>query len=274
MEWGGIHDLHVLPSGTIMVQRGASELVEIDPTTKKVIWTYDSRTQNGNAGKAVEIHAFQPLDGGKRIMIAESGTARIIEVDRAGTLLSETPMKIDHPHPHTDTRLVRKVASDRYLVCHEVDGAIREYEQGTGRLVWEYEIPLFGKEKHGGNDFNAFGNKCFGAVRLPNGNTLIGTGNGHSLLEVTPEKKIVWKLEQDDLKKSDGTPIRLAWVTTIEVLKNGHYVVGNCHAGANQPLLIEFDPKTKKVLWTFDQFEKFGNSVPTSQILDSPGAIR
>ena len=68
--------------------------------------------------------------------------------------------------------------------------------------------------------------------------------------------------------------IRLAWVTTLEVLPNGHYMIGNCHAGPGQPLLIELDPTTKKVIWTFDQFDRFGNSVPNSQILDAPGAIR
>ena len=37
------------------------------------------------------------------------------------------------------------------------------------------------------------------------------------------------------------------------------------------PLLqrvIELDPATKEVLWTFDQYDVFGNSVPNSQLLD------
>ncbi|MCP4794647.1 MAG: PQQ-binding-like beta-propeller repeat protein, partial [Phycisphaeraceae bacterium] len=95
MPWRGIHDIHVLPDGHIMVQRGASEVVEIDPDTKQVVWSYDSRVRNGNSGKAVEVHAFQPLPpksavnptGEWRLMIAESGPARIIEVDRTGTML-------------------------------------------------------------------------------------------------------------------------------------------------------------------------------------------
>ncbi|MEC9093058.1 MAG: hypothetical protein VX438_10160, partial [Planctomycetota bacterium] len=79
----------------------------------------------------------------------------------------------------------------------------------------------------------------------------------------------VWKIEQNDLPN-----ITLAWVTTLEVLPNGNYVIGNCHAGPQNPLLIEIDPKTKKVVWTFDQFKVFGNSVPNSQILDVKGALR
>ena len=81
MPWGGIHDIHALPSGNVMVQQGAASVVEIDRATKEVVWRYDSRKSNGNQGKRVEVHAFQPLEGG-RVMIAESGPARIIEVDR------------------------------------------------------------------------------------------------------------------------------------------------------------------------------------------------
>ena len=102
MPWGGIHDIHMLPDGHIMVQRGASEVVEIDPDTKQIVWSYDSRLKNGNQGKAVEVHAFQPLPPRSavnptddwRLMIAESGPARIIEVDRSGTIQATTPMTV------------------------------------------------------------------------------------------------------------------------------------------------------------------------------------
>jgi outer membrane protein assembly factor BamB len=268
MPWGGIHDIHRLPSGNIMVQRGAASVVEIDYQTKQVIWSYDSSNSNGNQGRPVEVHAFQPLADG-HLMIAESGPARIIEIDRNGQLLSETKLKIDRPHPHTDTRLARKITDDRYLVCHEGDGVVREYEQGTGRIVWEYDVPMFDNEPGSGHGSGSFGDKCFSALRLASGNTLIATGNGHSVLEVSPAGKIIWKLTQDELPG-----IRLAWVTTLEVLANGHYVIGNCHAGPGQPLLIEIVPQTKNVVWTFDQYEVFGNSVPNSQILDLEGSLR
>ena len=267
MPWGGIHDLHVLKNGHLMVQQGAAKVVEIDPATKKIVWAYDSASQNGNQGKPVEVHAFQPLADGV-VMIAESGPARIIEVDRQGKLLKQIKLKVDHPHPHTDTRLARKLASGNYLVCHEGDGFVREYDGTSGKVVWEFETPLFGKSPQGGHGPEAFGNKCFAALRLPSGNTLIATGNGHSVLEVTPEKKIVWEIHQTDLPK-----ITLAWVTTLEVLPSGAYLIGNCHAGPGQPLVIELSPKTKQVFWTFDQFDTFGNSVPNSQALDIDGPV-
>ena len=266
IDWGGIHDIHVLPTGNIMVQQGANKVVEIDRDRRQVVWTYDSATANGNTGKAVEVHAFQPLGDG-RVMIAESGPGRIIEVDREGKLLHEVKLKIDRPHPHTDTRLVRKLVDGHYLVCHEGDGVVREYDP-DGHVTWEFAVPLFGKEPRPGHGPEAFGNKCFAALRLGGGNTLIATGNGHSVLEVTPTKEIVWKLEQRDLPG-----VTLAWVTTLEVLPDGHYVIGNCHAGPGQPLLIELDPRTKKVVWTFDQYELFGNSVSNSQTLDAGESV-
>lgn len=268
MKWGGIHDIHVLASGNIMVQQGRSKVVEIDAKTKKVVWSYDSASSNGNGGKAVEVHAFQPLEEG-RMIIAESGPARIIEVDRDGKLLKELKLKVNHPHPHTDTRLVRKLAGGNYLVCHEGDGVVREYDGKSGAVFWEYEVPLFGKAARGGHGPEAFGNKCFAAVRLKRGNTLVTTGNGHSVLEVTPEKKIVWQIHQNDLPG-----ITLAWVTTLEVLPNGNYVIGNCHAGEGQPLLIELEPRSKKVVWTLDQYGTFGNSVSNSQLLEVKGSLR
>ena len=216
---------------------------------------------NGNLGKPVEVHAFQPLDNGN-VMIAESGPGRIIEVDRTGKLLKKVKLKLNNPHPHMDTRLARKIVNGNYLVCHEGDGFIREYDGKSGAVVWEYSIPLFDRQPTGGHGVEAWGNKLFGAVRLENGNTLIATGNGHSVIEVSPAKQIVWHLKQDDLPN-----IQLAWVTTLEVLPNGNYMIGNCHAGPDNPLLVEIEPNSKKVVWTLDQFEKWGNSVPNTQVL-------
>ena len=261
MPWGGIHDCHVLPNGNFLVLEGRAGVAEIDRQSKQVVWRYDAAKMNGNEGKTIEVHACQPLPDG-HVMIAETTSQRIIEIDREGNILKTVPLKVEHPHPHTDTRLARKLDNGNYLVCHEGDGVVREYAGQGGEVVWEFEVPMFGKQPAPGHGPEAFGNKAFSALRLPSGNTLIATGNGHSVLEVTPDKEIVWQLGQNELPG-----ITLAWVTTLEVLPNGHYVIGNCHAGPGNPLLIELEPATKKVVWTLDRFEEFGNSVSNSQIL-------
>lgn len=265
MDWGGIHDIHLLPNGNILTRLGRTAVVEIDRDTKKVVWSYDSTKSKDNQGRRVEIHAFQPLAGGN-IMVAESGSARIIEINRDGEIQKQIKLKIDKPNAHSDTRLVRRLESGNYLVAHENDGVVREYDGRSGNVVWEYDVPMFGRQARGGHGPDAFGDKLFAALRLGNGNTLIATGNGHSVLEVTPDKEIIWQIHQDDLPD-----IRLAWVTTLEVLPSGNYVIGNCHAGPGQPLLIEIEPKSKRVVWTFDRYDDFGNSVSNSLLLDMAG---
>lgn len=262
MPWGGIHDIHRLPNGNVLVQQDMVRVVEIDTTAKKVVWSYDASKENGNAGKRVEVHAFVPL-AEDRLWIAESGPGRLIEIDRTGKLLHQIPLVLLHPDAHRDTRLIRRITNGNLLVCHEGDGCVREYEVDSGKVVFEFAVPLFDKERKNGHGPEAFGNQVFGALRLPSGNTLIATGNGHSVLEVDPRGTIVWALHQRDLPG-----IVLAWVTTLEVLGDGHYVLGNCHAGEGQPVLLEIEPKSKRVVWALDAFPRFGNSVSNSLLLD------
>jgi outer membrane protein assembly factor BamB len=260
LEWeikvGAIHDAHILPNGNILLQQGWTKVQEVTPD-QKVVWEYDAG--KANAPKPVQVHAFQRLDNGLT-MVAESGPARIIEIDKEGKVQHEVKLKVLHPNTHSDTRLVRKLANGHYLVAHESDGFVREYD-ADGKVVWEFEVPLFDKPRKGGHGPEAWGNSVFSATRLANGNTLIGAGNGHSVLEVTPAKQIVWKVEQNDLPG-----ITLAWVTRVERLANGNTLIGNCHAGPANPQFIEITPE-KKVVWTWKDFTNFGNSMPVMAVL-------
>lgn len=267
-EWekkiGPLHDLHMLPSGNVLMQSSWTELLEVEPASGKVVWQYNSAKAGGNAGKPVEVHAFQRLDNGLT-MIAESGPARIIEVDAAGEIKHSLKLRVSKPHPHRDTRLVRKLANGNYLVCHEGDGLVREYAP-DGSTVWEYNVPLFDKKPADGHGVEAWGNQCYCALRLATGNTLISTGNGHAVIEVSPDKKIVWHLAQNDLQG-----IKLAWVTTLQVLPSGNIVLGNCHAGEANPQVIEVT-RDKQVVWKFHDFERFGDSFTNTQVLSINGA--
>jgi len=258
-----IHDLQVLENGNILFQESWTRLVEIDPRTKDLVWSYDAQKFNRESPEErVEIHAFRQLRGGLT-MIAESGPARILEVDRAGEIRITVPLTVENPHHHHDTRLVRKTPANTYLVAHEADGAVREYDS-QGKLIWSFDVPLFERERAGGHGLEAWGNQVFAAERLTNGNTLIATGNGHSVLEVTPAKDVVWHLKQNDIEG-----VRLAWVTTLQELRNGNLVIGNCHAGPEQPQLIEIT-RDKKLVWQFRDFERFGNSLSNAWVIEDP----
>ena len=251
-----VHDLSKLPSGNLLFQSGPARVVEVS-LAKEVVWSYTSRPKPGYNGP-VEVHACQRLDDGLT-MIAETGNKRIIEVDRAGKIVREIPLKVDHPHPHRDTRQARKLANGHYLVCHEGDGTVREYD-ATGKVVWSYALDLAGRPRTDGHA--GHGTEVFSALRKPDGNTLIATGNGNRVIEVTPEGKTVWSIEHDELPG-----VKLHWVTTLSLRPNGNLIFGNCHAGPDNPQLIEVT-RDKKVIWTFKDFNVFGNDLACALVLD------
>jgi hypothetical protein len=256
----GPHDTALLPNGNILTQVNSTKLAEYDPSGK-IVWEYDSAQRNGNEGKPVEVHSFQRLENDVT-MIAESGPCRIIEVDRKGSLLHEIKLTVDKPHKHRDTRTVRKTPTGTYLVAHEGDGKAREYDR-SGKVLWEYSVPLFDRKPSRGHGPESFGNQLFSAIRIENGNTLIATGNGHSILEVSPAGQIVWKLDASDLPE-----VALAWITRVERLPNGNTRFGNCHAGPNQPLSIEVDP-SKKIVWKYLDYDRFGNNTVIVEALST-----
>jgi hypothetical protein len=85
VEWrlpvGAIHDLHLLPDGHILYQDGWTRIVELDEH-RKPIWDYNAK-RNGNAGRTVEVHAFQRLPDGNTLLVnchAGRDNPQIIEV--------------------------------------------------------------------------------------------------------------------------------------------------------------------------------------------------
>jgi outer membrane protein assembly factor BamB len=236
-----IHDAQGLPDGGWLLQTNFFEVVELDAGGQEV-WRYDAGQTA--AGARVEIHAFQRLANGQT-MIAESGTSRILIVNRDGSVAKTIPLQVPQPDPHRDTRLVRVTEAGTYLVAHESQRCVREYDD-TGKVVWEYPV----------------GSQVYSAVRTANGHTLIGTGDGHRVIEVSPAGEVVWELKSDDLPG-----VNLAWITMVDRLPNGNTWIVNCHAGPEQPQLLEVSPE-KKVVWSFRDFERFGNSLPVAVPLD------
>ncbi len=245
----GHHDVQLLPNGNILFHDSWTKLTELT-LDKKVVWTYDSATMNGNAGKRVDVHAFARRSNGNTIIV-ESGVGRIIEVDRNGKLVHQFPLK---PGGTQSTRLMRMTPEGNYLVCSEQPGVVTEYNQ-KGDIVWDYLIKT----------------RVYGAIRLKNGNTLIASGSGNSIVEVSPEKKVVWEIKG----KVPDTDIELKWTTCLQELENGNRVIGNCHAGPDAPQIFELDGN-KKVVWEFDEYDLVGNGLACWQILDDPqsGLVR
>ena len=237
----GHHDVHLLPNGNILYHDSWTKLTEMT-LDKKVVWTYDSATMNGNNGKRVHVHAFGRLKNGLT-MITESGVGRIIEVDKEGKIVHQFPLKKGGTQT---TRLVRITPKGNYLVCSERPGVVTEYNRES-EVVWDYLIKT----------------RVYGAIRLSSGNTLIASGSGKSVVEVTPDKKVVWEIKG----QVPNTEIRLNWMTCLNELSNGNFIVGNCHAGQNNPQIFEIT-RNKQVVWEFNEFDLVGNGLACWQILE------
>lgn len=252
------HDLWQLNDGNMLLATGPATIAEVTPD-RKIVWKYEAKPKAGYSGR-VEVHSFQPLENGL-VMVAESGNRRIVEVDRDGTIQHSIDLTVDHPDAHRDTRLARKLENGNYLVCHEADGAVREYNS-DGKVVWSYMLDLGGRPESPGHGPEGHGTAIYSAYRLKSGNTLIGGGNNNRVLEVTPNGDIVWSVDQKELPG-----ITLAWVTMLHVQPNGNVIIGNCHAGPENPQLIEVN-RNKEVVWTFKDFETFGNGLAATVILE------
>ena len=255
------HDIQVLPNGNVLIQDSLTTVVEMTPK-KEVVWKHESKPTASNAGD-VQIHAFQRLKNGIT-MISETGNSRIIEVDKDDKIVHEVPVKFDTPPAHNDTRCVRKLDNGNYLAGHEIQGVIREYDP-SGKVVWSYKLDLAGRELVAGGE--GHGALPFGALRLKNGNTLIAGGNNNRVLEVNKAGEIVWSIDRDELPG-----VHFCWVTSLQVLPNGNIIIGNTHAGPENPQLIEV-ARDKKVVWTYKNFPVVGNNLVASQVLDVKGKV-
>jgi len=241
----GHHDVHMLSNGNILFHETWQDVKEIT-LGKKIVWVYDCSNSNGNQGKRVHVHAFSRLANGNT-QIVESGIGRVIDVDRSGEVKNFFKLK---PGGTMNTRWARVTPQGTLLVCSEQPGVVTEYDK-KGKIIWDYLIKT----------------RVYGAIRLKNGNTLIASGSGNSVVEVTPEKKVVWEIKG----KVPGTNIDLKWMTCLQEMDNGNFIVGNCHAGPNNPQIFEIN-RDKKVVWEFNEFELVGNGLACWQVLDGKKA--
>jgi hypothetical protein len=193
--------------------------------TKKIVWQYVHSYQKGGAA-----FGCQRLPGGKTL-IGINSENKVIEVDRQGMIVFEMQCRyLDRRGSHNNMRLVRKMENGNYLVCHKhvgkaveyrPDGTIvREFSDGPDKIVYaalrdpqgntwcSYLDAIVRYDRQGKEtwrfeksqlpEVNITYMCCFQV--LPGGNVAIGNyaanrkGNpGNSMLEISPEGKLVWR---------------------------------------------------------------------------------
>jgi len=248
VEWecragGPCLDVWQLPNGNVLFtfKRGAKE---VSPD-KKVVWQY-------LGPKGCEIYSCSPLGDGRYLIGEQGKPPRLLEVDRKGSIIKEIQVKTKTKRVHGQFRQVRKTTEGTYLVAQTGERQVCEYD-GKGQVIRTIKVP--------GNPFVA--------VRLPNGNTLIACGDGHKLIEVDRDGKVVWRLDENELT---GHPLR--FVAGVQRLPNGNTVVcnwgGHGHVG-QQPQIFEVT-RDKRVVWQFfNKTDRRFRTIASVQLLDIAG---
>ncbi len=218
----GVQDVWMLPNGNILYNEvTAAREITID---KKVVWEYEIEPPD-------EMHSCQPLDNGN-YLVAVSGRCVLLEVEPSGNIAKEIKLQtVNINKPHAQMRQVRKLANGNYLVGHYPFDIAREYDS-RGTIVSEIKTGsgIFGPvelpdghllmacgDAHKLIEYDAERNIVWqlnendlpgnplrfvaGVQRLPNGNTVICNWSGHGysgkqphIFEVTPDKKVVWQI--------------------------------------------------------------------------------
>jgi len=192
-ETAEFSDIHLLSNGNFLYahKTGAAEVTP----DKKLVWSY-------MAPQGTEVHSAQPI-GLDRVFLAQNGfpaKALLIE-KRTGRILMqhvlETKPKPQDPKLvagsiHGQFRHIRMTKAGTYLVAHLNLGKVREYDRHW-KMILEIDAP-----------------SAWTAVRLPNGNILIG-GNQHGYVrEVNRHGKTIWEIDKDDLRTGEVGAKRVA----------------------------------------------------------------
>jgi hypothetical protein len=239
----------VLLNGNVLLAVGKSKDL---PGGGIVEVTRDGKETIRYKGTQSEVDTVQPLPEGGIVLTEAGDKPRLLELDKDGKVLVEFPLKTQTANHHMQQRMSRKLANGNYLVPNLLDKAVREYNP-KGEIVWEAPTP----------------NWAFTAIRLENGNTLVGCTYGHTVVEFDKDKKIVWQLEPKDVEGISA----LQDCCGVQRLPNGNTIICDYGApgsngGKGGPKLIEVT-RDKKVVWTFQ--DKTNAGIHHVHILDTNG---
>lgn len=203
-------------------------VVEVERATKKVVFAYQ--------GQQKEISTVQQL-AEDRFLVAELGAEpRAIVIDRAGKILEKMPFQCQKANAHMQTRMLRRLPNGNYIAPHLLDFAVKEYKPATGKVVSSFPTDDRGRDKR---------DWPFTAIRLKNGNTLIGCTNGNRIIEVDESGKIVWSVTNADIGENLFDD-----ACGVQRLPNGNTVVTSYHAKGGSVKLFEVT-RDKKVVWRY-----------------------
>jgi hypothetical protein len=217
-------DVWMLSNGNILFTR-MQYVAEVTPD-KHVVWRYD-------APAGTEIHTCQPIGLNKVLVVLNGLPPKLVVVNIKTNKVEvqhelPAPSMTDTKTVHGQFRRVRYTAQGTYLVPFLEMNQVIEYDKHF-KEIWKYPIksPWAAVRLKNGNTLITDEHDILtrevnpqketvwettpsdlpeayryintqSATRLTNGNTIIcsrgGDGKGPQLVEVTPDKKVVWVL--------------------------------------------------------------------------------
>ena len=219
---GEYEDAWMLSNGNILFTRLLC-IAEVTPE-KQVAWRYD-------APKGTEIATCQPIGLDKVMFVQNGKPPKLIVMDKKTGRMDvehELPYDLAKGSVHTQFRRARVTSQGTYLVAYQMMDQVIEFDKEF-KEIWKYEVrsPCAVVRLRNGNTLITnerdvvilevnkakqvvwqlkpedlpelmrfkYAKSC---TRLANGNTIIctqvGRGNPPQLIEVTPDKKVVWML--------------------------------------------------------------------------------
>jgi homoserine O-acetyltransferase len=235
---GEISDATMLSNGNILFAHQFG-VTEVSPD-KKIVWNYD-------APAGTEIHTAQPIGAERMMMVQNGDPAKLLVVNKSsGATEKEFVLPTANPkNTHPQFRHARVTSVGTFLVAHMDMGKVVEYDK-DGKEIWSVAVPspwAAARLKNGNTlvtsnrnlvrevnpagetvwelkqsdvpDIRLFNTQT--ACRLASGNTIVnnwrtpqGGNQPVQLLEVTPDKKLVWAVRSwDDPNLGPSTNIQV-----------------------------------------------------------------
>jgi outer membrane protein assembly factor BamB len=209
---GVARDVWQLENGNVLFpfnQNGSCGVREVAPSGETV-WQFELPGQY--------VISCQRLKDGNTV-IGASCQGEVLVVAPTGEIVQAIKVRAkDKKHC---TTIVRQLDNGNILVVEESTSYVSEYAR-DGRIVWEMKTPF----------------RPFGVDRNRLGNTIISGKDG--IIEVTPQKKIVWQLTREDVKEMGPR-----WFAGFRVLPEGNIMI--CNPGGTVPF-FEVN-RQKQVVW-------------------------
>jgi len=190
--------------GTLVSDERGNRVLIID-SEGEITWVYAKAVSPIGKLKNPRFAIFSD----KNILITDSGNSRVIEITHNKELLwqfgtgepSYSEKSLDNPSSAV------KIPNDNFLISDTGNKRVIEVNI-AGEIVWQYgdlrDPKMFGKSLlpiMSKTLYSMF--TPVSAYRLKNGNTLISDIGNKRIIEVSPDKKIVWQYPAKKLEKDD-----------------------------------------------------------------------